>query len=316
MYNALLIGCGNIGARYDLSNESILTHAKALYLNPAFNLTVFDINKKSTEEICNKYKCNAVDNINKKTLSNFDCVSICTPTPTHLEFLKKAIQANVKVVICEKPVSYVPEELKIAKSIYSKGNSKVLVNYFRRFQPSYSRLKKTILNLLKKEKLTNISIRYHRGFINNCSHAFDLVEYLTDSEIELDEIKKYNSKIDFSKDDQTVSMQAMWKKTNMNILGLTEVKFSHFEIDLYFSLHKISIKDAGKTVEILNTNENKSFLQPLTKEENEFSGKDCIKDYMKNVIGYAHQILEGKNTKDNFIRSVEMNERMIKYINN
>ena len=46
MFKALLIGCGNIGALYDFDNTQILTHAKGYALHPAFELTVFDINKE------------------------------------------------------------------------------------------------------------------------------------------------------------------------------------------------------------------------------------------------------------------------------
>lgn len=39
---ALIIGCGNIGAFYDLNSHDILSHAKAYYENKLFNFSILD----------------------------------------------------------------------------------------------------------------------------------------------------------------------------------------------------------------------------------------------------------------------------------
>lgn len=313
MYSALVIGCGNIGALYDLTNDQILTHAKAFSLSKEFSLSVFDIDKEVTKNVSSKYNCNVIDNIDKKALAGFDCVSICTPTSTHVDILEKALKAGVKVIICEKPVSNIPEELNKALSMYSSGDSKVIVNYIRRFQPAYSEVKKLISGILMRETLTNISIRYQKGFLNNCSHAFDLIEFLINDRHVLNEIKKHHCVYDHFADDPTISLQAFCNGANVSVTGLTEIKYPVFEIDLFFTEHKIAIYEAGNKIKIFGA-VNSGSAQKFVQEDTKFRFTDCVKNYMQHVVGYVEGILKGEELNDNFLSSVELNERMIRYI--
>ena len=314
MYKALVIGCGNIGALYDFNNGEVQTHVKAFHLSPKFSLSIFDIDSTVTKKIADKYNCEIIKIIDLKTLKSFDCVSICTPTETHFSLVKLSIDAGVKVIICEKPISKNITELINVKSIYLNGKSKILTNYIRRFQPSFISLKKIVSKLMTNEILTNVSIRYQKGFINNCSHAFDTIEFLTDTEINLAEIKKNNIIFDYFKDDPTLSLQATWNMTNMSITGLSNVSFSNFEIDLYFEYHKICIKNAGQNIEILKAEKGEQFLQTLNIQD-QYTREHCLKNYMERVIENVHELLNNKDQKDNFIQSISLNQKMLNYIN-
>ncbi|MDL2143319.1 Gfo/Idh/MocA family oxidoreductase [Flavobacterium tructae] len=315
MYKVLVIGCGNIGAQYDIDNDEVQTHVKAWYLNSSVNLSIFDINHELLAKVASKYKCEIVNDISSETLSKFDIVCICTPTFTHFEILKNAIEVGVKTIICEKPISNSIEEMIELKEIYSKGHSKILVNYIRRFQPSFISLKSFIQDDLDEENLTNISIRYQRGFINNCSHAMDLIEFLIGKEINLNQIKIHNVVFDQFENDATLSLMSLWDKVNFDVLGLGNVLFSHFEIDLYFKKHKISIKNAGNLIEIFKSEGESTFLLPLNLQEN-LGKKDCLKNYMIPVTDYAVKLMENKELEDNFINSITLNLKMLNYKNN
>jgi predicted dehydrogenase len=313
MYKALVIGCGNIGALYDYNNEMVQTHVKAFYLDPHFSLSIFDLNTKIIEKISNRYKCDTVNVIDVETLKMFDCISICTPTDTHVSLLKTALNAGVRVIICEKPISNNLNELNEAKTIYRNGGSKILVNFLRRFQPSFIDLKETVSNLVNNELLTNINIRYQRGFINNCSHAFDTIEFLTGSEIDLTEIKKHNIIYDHFKGDPTLSLQANWNGSNLIISGLSNIHFSLFEIDLYFEYHRICIKNAGQNIEFYKAEKEKRFLNSLIIQD-QFTREECLKNYMANVIKHVYYLLDDNEQKDNFLQSISLNQRMLKLI--
>ena len=220
MYRALILGCGNIGALYDIENDQVLTHAKAFSLHSEFTFSVYDLNSSLAEQIAKKYNVEIVRDIEAEDFSSYDVISICSPTNTHYPFLQKSLEQKVKVIICEKPVSNSVEELNDLISRYNDSQSKVIVNYMRRFQPSYIELKQTIQTILSEEVLTNISIRYQRGFINNCSHALDLIQFLMGSEISLDNVQKRNLVYDHFDSDPTLSIQANWNSVNMGILGL------------------------------------------------------------------------------------------------
>ena len=62
-----------------------------------------------------------------------------------------------------------------------------------------------------------------------------------DKEINLDQIKRHNVIFDQFENEATISLMGYWDETNVSILGLTNVLFSHFEIDLYFKSSKILI---------------------------------------------------------------------------
>jgi predicted dehydrogenase len=311
MFKALLIGCGNIGALYDLETQDVLTHAKAYAQHPGFSLTVFDPNKELETRIAITYHATIAQPIDEVYLKQFHCVSICSPTQTHVAWLHMAIQAGVPVVICEKPVSNNSEELTALAASYQEGNTKILVNYIRRFQPAFIALKQIISEWMEQETLTNVAIRYQRGFINNASHAFDLLQFLLNKLINLEHVKISHAIYDHFLHDPTLTLTATWGQAGFNAMGLTNVKFSNFEIDLYFHIYKILITDAGKTIRILEAPVKGTYLQPLAEKE---LWQNCIADYMKPVIQHAFSLLEGSSTADNFQQSVTLNQQMLKYL--
>jgi predicted dehydrogenase len=315
MFNALVIGCGNIGAGYDFANDQVLTHSKAYSQNPHFTFSVFDTDQNLAQKVSEKYNCGVVHDLKPETLTTFDCVSICSPTGTHFEYLKMALNAGVKVIACEKPVAYKAGELDALEKMYHAHASKILVNYTRRFQPAYITLKETISELMLREKLTNISIRYQRGFLNNCSHALDLIQFLTEKEFQLTNTAISNRIKDHFENDPTLSLTGLWGATNVSILGLSDVKFSLFEIELYFEHTRISLLNSGDTIRLQRAENADKFLQPLqTNEKEEKQG--CLKNTMINVIDRVHELLVSEQTRDNFVSALRLNQYILKIIEN
>lgn len=313
-YNVLVLGCGNIGAQYDFDTSDVKTHVKAWSLMPNIRLSIFDLNKELESKVATKYNCRVIESISVESLRVFDCISICTPTTTHMELLIQAFEAGVKVIICEKPITNNLESVKPILNAYQAGNSKVLVNYIRRFQPAYSKLQIYISSVLQTgETLKAINIKFNRGFINNCSHAFDLIEFIFKKDLLITDSYKFNVVYDHFDYDPTLSLSGKWGDTIISVLGLSEVLYSTFEIELYFKTRKVLILNAGDRIEFYSSTEGPVAINPLVKNE-ELSG--CISDYMKSVIQEAANILVGKNCEDNFVSSLALNTRMLKYLNN
>jgi len=308
-YNVLVIGCGNIGAQYDLESSEVKTHVKAWSLMPNVNLSIFDLDKELLEKISHRYNCQISKSVSVESLAKFDCVCICTPTQTHKDLILATFEAKVKVIICEKPVT---DDLDYAREIleaYTNSSSVVLVNYIRRFQPAYFQLQNYLSSLLKTgETLIAVNIKYNRGFINNCSHAFDLLEYLFKKELVIDYLYKFNPVFDHFSSDPTVSLSGNWGDASISVLGLPEVLYSIFEIEIYFKTHKVLIVNAGDHIEFY---QKIGTSGPLIKTE-EISG--CITNYMKFVIEEASGILASNGKGDNFISSIKLNTRMLNYL--
>ena len=163
MIKALIIGCGNIGGLYDLENENIQTHAKAISKNNWIEkVDVFDINIELQKKICEKYDFNGLNFDEKINLKNYNIVCINTPTDTHFQYLKLCLESKVRLIVCEKPVSNSIDELDDIMSLYNSGESKIVVNYFRRFLTTYLYLKNKIN--FKKKELKKYILIITRGF--------------------------------------------------------------------------------------------------------------------------------------------------------
>jgi predicted dehydrogenase len=314
MYKSLIIGCGNIGALYDLNNDKVLTHVKAFTQNGGFEVSVFDEDKALVEKIAKKYNVVSITHIDIDLLKGFDCVSICTPTSTHYKYLSLTFEAKVKVIVCEKPISLLHYEISDLISKYKESKSSVLVNYIRRFLPAYQELKNFVKELLGSERILHVSIRYQRGFINNCSHALDLLQFLLQKPIILSDFKKNASTADHFENDPTISATANWDGINFSILGLSNVKYSYFEIDIYIENYKIQISEAGNVIDVYKAVGNEKILPPLELEAT-LSRTNCVNNYMVFVASQAHDLISGSIVGDNFLEAADLNLRMLQYLN-
>lgn len=315
MYNALLIGCGNIGAMYDWDNDHILTHAKAYFKSGKVNPSFYDLNKEQVQMVANRYNGKVIDNLDLALEnSKFDIVSICTPTSTHFTILSNVLKSKTSVIVCEKPISINYNELEQLREIYSNSASKVLVNYMRRYQPSYNQLSNILANFPVNEVLTNISIRYQRGFINNCSHALDLLQFLFKKKFEPQNFIITRREFDHFQNDPTISGQGEWLNASLNILGLRSIKYSHFEIDLYFINKKIQIINSGNEINFFFVEDINS-KYPTLAIQNEMNMSNCIADYMMPVIEKTISLINNSDT-DNFLESLQLNQTILNILNN
>jgi len=314
MYKALLIGCGNIGAMYDWDNEQVLTHAKAFSKIDEIEVDYFDLNNQQSSMVAGRYNGKAIFDLDKAFENNFyHIISICTPTSSHYNFLNKALKRKIPVIICEKPISTNINEIDELITLYGVSQSKVLINYIRRFQLSYQKLKNIIAILQKSDELSSVSIRYQRGFINNCSHALDLLQFLFHEEFIPANFVINRKDFDHFENDPTISGYCEWMNANINILGLQNVKYSNFEIDLYFRKTKILIQNSGNDILFYSMeNINKGIMKLEVQIEKNMS--NCLENYMMPVADKALQLLK-KNGDDNFNESILLNKTILNILN-
>ena len=70
-------------------------------------------------------------------ISHVDCIDIVTPTLSHFEIAKEAIEAGVHVFV-EKPITHTVEEAKTLTELTDKHNVKVQVGHVERFNPAFT----------------------------------------------------------------------------------------------------------------------------------------------------------------------------------
>lgn len=306
MIDVLLIGCGNIGALYDLDNEQVLTYAKAFSLDPDLKVTVYDQNPDVQEKIAVKYGFNTANDLFSLRFSDFALVCIATPTVSHFDYLQKAILEKVPVICCEKPVTYHPEEVTQLRSLYEQGQSRILVNYIRRFQEGYQQLQQEVTTLLNQgETLQHIRINYKRGLMNNGSHLLDIIQLLTGCNIQTEKHLVTASDFDVFQQDPTLSGILKQDTFDLELIGHAYADYPVFDGVIELSEHQIHITDAG---DVWNIYANKDLSQPV------LSRTGVIHNYMLSVREWLKKMLEDQTINDNFTESLELNNRLLQLI--
>ncbi len=124
-----------------------------------------------------------------------DCVFICSPTPSHCDYVIRAAEKG-KHIYCEKPIgSNIPEVKKAAEAV-SKAGVSFLMGFMRRFDDNHTKIKQAVEsgvigtpNVIKMVSRDPVPppIGYTKtsgGFyFDSMVHDFDLARYYTGSEI-------------------------------------------------------------------------------------------------------------------------------------
>jgi myo-inositol 2-dehydrogenase/D-chiro-inositol 1-dehydrogenase len=125
-----------------------------------------------------------------------EAVLICSPTPTHAPFTEDAANAG-KHIFCEKPIDLDPDRIRRTLAVVEKAGVKLQVGFNRRFDPTFARVRRAVIDgdvgevqIVKitsrdPEKPPVSYVRSSGGmFLDMTIHDFDMVRFLTGSEIE------------------------------------------------------------------------------------------------------------------------------------
>ena len=306
---ALVLGCGNIGAMYDLHTpEVVQTHARAFSWQREIEFSVTDSDQHKAKLIGKRYNVQALK-LNQVDFNDFSIVSLTTPTKTHFFYLKQMLRLNVPVVVCEKPVAADLAELSELKRIYLRSQTKVLVNYMRRFQPGYAVLKRRVQKILKQDTIESITITYQQGMLNNSTHATDLLEYLFNAEFRFHKFIVQSAAVDIFPDDPTISGTCLFDGVPVNFAGITDTVERVFEIELLFQNFKIIIDESGNTIGYF-----RSEKSIPVKEFVRMRQTKLLTNYMQPVISKAMRLLLNSKEEDNFMLALALNQRTVRLI--
>ena len=300
--SAIIIGCGNIGALYDIDNRQfeVTTYINALSRIKNIDLTICDINTQLLQCLRSLYNCSVIESTDQLNLKNFDIVCIALPTDFHLKILKDAIAAKVPVILLEKPVVSSPDEIDEIKKLVRQSESFIIVNYYRRFQPSYIELKEKLAKDFSIKDLSNIVIKYNRGFYNNCSHAIDLLGWLLNIPYDFSSPTVISRIKDIFPFDPTSNLIFKWDDIIVSCSGITNTNYYILDIELYFKNGYILILEGGGKV-VINLN-GKTIEQSM-----------YLNSSMKHVIDHALSFFNKKSAiTSNIDSSINVLESMMK----
>jgi len=184
--NIALCGLGRIG---EVHFQTLVSHPNvriSAYVDVFFDRAL----AKAKETNSKAYKTLAELMADKSTA--VDGVVICTPTASHVENIKIALNAG-KQVMCEKPISNSIEEVDECYNLAKSKGLHLLCGFHRRHDPNFSKAKAVLesgkigkllkLRSISRDNPLSISIDYLRtsgGIISDCSsHDIDMIRYIT-----------------------------------------------------------------------------------------------------------------------------------------
>lgn len=268
--NAAIIGCGQIGALYDMKNDNlILTHAKGYQLSSQTQLIyVVDINKSIAKTVAKEYQCQYILNYKKLPLKELDIVSICVDTDYHFNILEYLYNSKYQgIIILEKPIISTKSELLQLKTFHKSFLDRIYINYIRRFDKTYIK----ILNSLKLgvySKIEKIDIHYFGKFQHNAIHALNITNFLFNK-----------NPILLYKDESITLLQYNTTHVAFNKL---KTNYHNYDITIYTQTHKIVFDKLGYRVKIFKKIKSEKFnkIQELQLQNK----KDVLNGYIKNMF--------------------------------
>jgi len=289
-------------------SHRLTSHAGVLSELDAYEVFVVDQDLKIARQAASTLGLEILEKIEKQSLEAFDCAVVCTPTQDHFKQLRQLMECQIPLIICEKPVCSNIQELRSLGTIRRNFHGRILVNYTRRFLPSYVRLKKQFSRLLQVESLKCCAIRYQRGFLNNASHALDLTQFLTGWDIAKARVEISHRSSDEFPDDPTATGVGKWNGALLSFLGLPDVKFSLFEIDFFFERSAIRLRDRGDTIEIARSAKPADYYAPLVTQK---TACENLEEPLSHLYRHVQKMFRDPKIPDNFDESLKLTRWML-----
>jgi len=246
----VIIGAGQIACGYDsITDLSILTHCHAIKKLVQFELIgIFDVNIDLLESVSKKWNIKTFNDFDVLMKESPDVVVIAVNNSFHEYYLEKLLQYNLKLVLCEKPLTNDSESGKKIIALYKNSTTNLAVCYQRRYDDDIN----LIRDNFKSGNLGNFIngvVIYSKGILHNGSHAIDILRYIF-GEVKI--ATSFDYKIDYSIDDPTVSAFLQFNDARITLISSDEKFHSLFEIDLIFEKGRYRLYDSGFKIDIFN----------------------------------------------------------------
>lgn len=234
---AVITGLGNIAHKYEenfwvTKRMKYPTHFSVLRNSKKFNLVAAHDNQKEARIDFSK------KTVSVKMYSDFgemlekerpELLIVTSPTETHYEICRIAINKSVPAILCEKPISFsLFEGRKLVKLARDK---KIIIvfNYNRAFNKKYNLLADKIKSK-HWGKVLDVEVTYTKGILNNASHAINLLVKFFGPVSKVRGLKL----IVPNHNDPTLNFSLNFGKCVACFHGLGKKKHSIFKMDIFF----------------------------------------------------------------------------------
>ncbi len=189
IYKTGIIGCGRIAGGFDTgtSGPFVLTHAGAYTKHLRTELAaVCEPNASRRRAFQKKWRVPSAYKDIGKMMENeaVDIVSVCTPSPTHLDVIRAVLHYPVKAIFCEKPIASISRDAEIIVKACARKRVLLMVNHQRRFDPFHRELAAKIRRL-EVGRIQQVNVYYTRGIFNTGIHVVDYLRFLFGEPVEV-----------------------------------------------------------------------------------------------------------------------------------
>ncbi|OGD88344.1 hypothetical protein A3D81_01155 [Candidatus Curtissbacteria bacterium RIFCSPHIGHO2_02_FULL_40_17] len=244
-----IIGLGRITHGYEddphvVSRMKYPTHLSAIKAIDDFELVAASDESATAREVF-KGKVDhqvAIYSSAKKLISSqkLDLLVVATNTNSHIQICDLAIDAGIKFILCEKPISYSYQSAKRIVDKAKKHNVGFAVNYFRGFTDSYIRLIESIKEG-KFGRVQSINCKYTKGLYNNGSHFINLLLKISP---DVKSAQGFFDRAASKETDKTMDCVISFRDGfNAFIQGLDYKFFNLFEMDILLENGRINIQN-------------------------------------------------------------------------
>jgi len=137
MLRIAVLGCGRIG---QMHADNVAKHPRARLAG------VYDVHRPSAERVALAQGVRAADSAEELLSSpEVDAVLIATATPTHADYIEKAIAAG-KAVLCEKPIDLSLERVNACAAKIGNTRLPIQIGFNRRYDPGHGAARTALLN--------------------------------------------------------------------------------------------------------------------------------------------------------------------------
>ena len=283
-----IIGLGNIGSLFDEDprRKEVWSHVGAYLASPKVAIVAGaepDITRLNRfAQRCPQAK--PYQDYREMLKDNrLDMVSICSPTDTHCEILSRAVEAEVKAIFCEKPIASQVEDARQMVDICQARKIILAVNYTRRWDQNYRRVKEYI-DQGKIGEIRSIIGNYSDKVFMMGTHLVDMLRFFGG---EVDWVIGEGGNLDA--DDPGISGLLLFKNGAKGFLTCNGKRENLvFEIDVLGTEGKIRIVENGYRTEFFRFEESNRYSgyqelkrQPIPKSK---AGKNPLVSGVEDIL--------------------------------
>ncbi len=249
-YRAAIIGCGRIGGGYgeEGTSASVACHASAYRIEDRISLiAAADRDVVTRDRMGRRWGIESlyVDHRDLLHAHQIDILSVCTPDETHAQIVRDAVDAGVKVVLCEKPLAPTVEEAKEIALYCEKFGCELFVGYQRRWEPAHRMVRKAVKDG-RFGDIIAVNGYYVGGLRHNGCAWINLVRFLVG---ELSDVRPIGS-LNVDRDVSRVGLSIEFAcGAEGSLLAGDRNAYSLFEIDIIGTEGRLRLSDAGSEIE-------------------------------------------------------------------